>query len=530
MSQFSPPPKSMILLHSAKTLCIPTVMALVISGLSVASSLRAEAPDASSVEPAKNVAATTSKDELTVTHHRITICDQELEYTATAGTLVMHAEDAANKPTANIFFIAYTKDGIKNLGKRPISFCFNGGPGSSSIWLHLGMLGPRRVPIHDDAQPLAPPYKLVPNSESLLDQTDLVFIDPVSTGYSRPAAGEDKKQFHGFDEDIESVGQFIHLYTTRYNRWQSPRFLIGESYGTLRAAGLSAHLFDRYNMTLNGIVLVSSILDFATIVFNQNNDLPYVLFLPTYTATAWYHKRLPPDLQENLEKTLTEVKEFAIGEYNNALFKGDDLPAAERRAIIDKLVRYTGLSPEFLDRNEIRVDNYRFAKNILQDERKLVGRFDSRFVGVDSNPGENRAGYDPSSAAIFPPYTATLYHYLHNELNIKRDVPYEVISDKVRPWNYRRFTNNYANAIGALNDAMTKNTHLKVFVASGYFDLATPFLGSEYTFNHLGLGPELRKNITIAYYDAGHMMYVHGPSLQKLKADLVRFYQSATSH
>jgi len=518
-----------MLLHFSKIPCIPTVLALFIFALSVASSLRAEAPDSSSEEKAKNAAATTAKDELTVTHHRTTICDQELEYTATAGTLVMHTEDAANKPTANIFFIAYTKDGVKDLGKRPISFCFNGGPGSSSIWLHLGMLGPRRVPIHDDAQPQVPPYKLVPNSESLLDQTDLVFIDPVSTGYSRPATGEDKKQFHGFDEDIESVGQFIHLYTTRYNRWQSPRFLIGESYGTLRAAGLSAHLLDRYNMTLNGIVLVSSILDFGTIVFNENNDLPYVLFLPTYTATAWYHKRLPPDLQGDLEKTLAEVKEFASGEYNNALFKGDDLPPAERQAIIDKLVRYTGLSPEFLDRNEIRVDNYRFAKNILRDERKLVGRFDSRFVGVDSNPGENRAGYDPSSAAIFAPYTATLYHYLHNELNIKRDVPYEVISDKVQPWNYKRFTNNYANAIGALNDAMTKNTHLKIFVANGYFDLATPFLGSEYTFNHLGLGPELRKNITMAYYDAGHMMYVHGPSLQKLKADLVRFYQSATS-
>ena len=506
---------------------LPIVFVLLILFLLAGSRLQAEAP-AAAPGPAKNAATGAIKDELTVTRHRTKIGDQELEYTATAGTLVMYAEDKANKPKASIFFVAYSKDGIKNLGNRPISFCFNGGPGSSSVWLHLGMLGPRRVPIHDDARSPVPPYKLVPNSESLLDQTDLVFIDPVSTGYSRPAAGEDKTQFHGFDEDIESVGQFIHLYTTRYNRWQSPRFLIGESYGTLRAAGLSAHLLERYNMTLNGIALVSSILDFATIVFNQNNDLPYVLFLPTYTATAWYHKRLSPDLQANLEKTLAEVEEFAIGEYSNALFKGDALPEADREAVIKKLVRYTGLSPEFLDRNEIRVDNYRFAKHILRGDRKIVGRFDSRFVGVDSNPGGEKAGYDPSSAAIFAPYTATLYHYLHNDLNIKRDVPYEIISDKVQPWNYKRFTNNYANALGALNEAMTKNPHMKVFVASGYFDLATPYLGSEYTFNHLGLGPELRKNITMCYYDAGHMMYVHGPSLKKLKSDLVHFYKSAT--
>lgn len=486
--------------------------------------LRAQPPAASKTDPAQDVAKDQSGDELTVTRHRTKIGGQEIEYAATAGTLVLHSDEADVKAKASIFFIAYTREGTKDPGRRPVSFCFNGGPGSSSVWLHLGMLGPRRVPIHDDARPSPPPYRLVPNTESLLDQTDLVFIDPVSTGYSRPAAGEDKKQFHGFDEDIESVGQFIHLYTTRFNRWQSPRFLIGESYGSIRAAGLSGYLLERYNMDLNGIVLVSSVLDFATIGFNKNNDLPYVLFLPTYTATAWYHKRLPPDLQADLVKTLAEVKEFAIGSYSKALFYGDSLPPAERKQIIQKMARYTGLSPEVIDRNDLRVNNYRFAKNLLADQNQIVGRFDSRFTGIDPNRGGERAGYDPSSAAIFAPYTAALYHYLHNDLNIKRDVPYEILSDKVRPWNYDRFTNSYANALTALNAAMTKNVHMKVFVASGYFDLATPFLGSEYTFDHLGVGPQLQKNITMEYYDAGHMMYVHGPSLKKLKADLSRFY------
>jgi carboxypeptidase C (cathepsin A) len=492
----------------------------------------------SGAEPAKEASAPANpavskkgpdglQDELVVTRHRSKIGDQEIEYTTTAGTLVVRSDSADAKARASIFFVAYTREGTKDLGRRPISFCFNGGPGSSSVWLHLGMLGPRRVPIREDAVPSKPPYDLVPNAESLLDQTDLVFIDPVSTGYSRPAKGEDKRQFHGFDEDIQSVGQFIHLYTTRYNRWQSPRFLIGESYGTLRAAGLSAHLLERYNMDLNGIVLVSSILDLATIGFNKNNDLPYVLFLPTYTATAWYHEKLAPELQADFGKTLKRSRDFAMGEYSRALFIGDALMGEQRQKMIKQLVYFTGLPADFIDRHDLRVDSYAFAKNLLHEKQKVIGRFDSRFVGIDPNPAGSRAGYDPSGVAIFAPYTATLYHYLHNDLQIKRDIPYEIITDDVRPWNYDRFINGYANALGALGEAMTKNAHMRVFVASGYLDLATPFFGSEYTFDHLGLSSEVHKNITMEYYDAGHMMYVHEPSLKKLKKDLTLFYQQS---
>ena len=470
------------------------------------------------------------KDELTVTRHQAQIGGQQIPYTVTAGTLVVRRDSADAKPRASIFFVAYTRDRVDDLGARPISFCFNGGPGSSSVWLHLGMLGPHRVPMRDDAVPDKPPYKLIPNTESLLDQTDLVFIDPVSTGYSRAAKGEDKKQFHGFDEDIESVGEFIHLYTTRYNRWQSPRFLIGESYGTLRAAGLSAHLLERYNMDLNGIVLVSSVLDFATIGFNKNNDLPYVLFLPTYTATAWHHSKLSPALQKNLRETLDQARDFAMGPYSRALFRGDALSGSEREKIVTTVAEFTGLPAELIQRYDLRVDSYAFAKNLLQKQQKVVGRFDSRFVGVDPNPAASRAGYDPSGVAIFAPYTSTLYHYLHNSLQIKRDIPYEIITDNVRPWNYGRFVNGYANALSALGEAMTKNRHMRVFVASGYFDLATPFFGSEYTFDHLGLSPELHQNITMEYYEAGHMMYVHEPSLKKMKTDLTTFYQRAVAH
>lgn len=514
---------------SNRIFCLGFFCCLLCSGQSIADS-GAEAKKESTVAANPEVTKKSPdglQDELVVTRHQAKISDQEIEYTATAGTLVVRRDSADAKARASIFFVAYTRDGIEDLGSRPISFCFNGGPGSSSVWLHLGMLGPQRVPIRDDAVPSKPPYKLVANAESLLDETDLVFIDPVSTGYSRAAKGEDKKQFHGFDEDIESVGQFIHLYTTRYNRWQSPRFLIGESYGTIRAAGLSAHLLERYNMDLNGIVLVSSVLDFATIGFNKNNDLPYVLFLPTYTATAWYHNKLAPELQADFKETLARARDFAMGDYSRALFMGDALTGKKREEMIKQIVYFTGLPADFIDRNDLRVDSYSFAKKLLHEKQKVIGRFDSRFVGIDPNPARSRAGYDPSGVAIFAPYTSTLYHYLQNDLQIKRDIPYEIITDDVRPWNYGRFVNGYANALGALAEAMTKNTHMRVFVASGYLDLATPFFGSEYTFDHLGLSPDVHKNITMEYYDAGHMMYVHQPSLVKMKKDLTLFYQQS---
>ncbi|MDA1212609.1 MAG: peptidase S10 [Planctomycetota bacterium] len=489
-----------------------------------------EKPAADAAAETKTAAEDKPVDNLTVTKHQAEIGGNTIDYSVTAGTLVMRTDEAKSKAKASIFFIAYTRNGVKDLGQRPVTFCFNGGPGSSSVWLHLGMLAPWRVPMNEDATATAPPYRLVPNTESMLDKTDLVFIDPVSTGYSRPAAGEDKQQFHGYDEDIQSVGQFIHLYTTRYNRWQSSRFLLGESYGTLRAAGLSGHLLTRYNMEVNGIILISSTLDFATLTFTENNDLPYILFLPTYTATAWYHKRLAADLQRDFKKTLADVGQFATTEYAAALFKGDALSDAQRQLIAQKLARYTGLSPEMIERSNLRIHISKFTKNLLFENRKTVGRFDSRYVGVTRDPGSEWSDYDPSAAAIFAPFTATLYHYLHNDLKIQRDVPYEILTHNVNPWNYKRFNNGYVNALDTLNKTMTENPHMKVFVANGYYDLATPYLATEYTFDHLALGAELRKNVTMSYYDAGHMMYVHGPSLKKLKKDLTKFYDNATGH
>ncbi len=464
-------------------------------------------------------------DGLSITQHELTIGGEKFQFTATAGLLPMVADDGKTK--AEMFFIAYTKDGVTDFSKRNITFCFNGGPGSSSVWLHMGMLGPKRVKLNDDATPSPPPFELVENGHSLLDVTDLVFIDPVSTGYSRPTAGEDKKQFHGYDEDIRSVGQFIHLYTTRYKRWPSPRFLMGESYGCLRAAGLSGYLQDRYNMELNGVVLISSVLDFQTLAFGETNDLPYILFLPSYTATAHYHKKLPEDLQKDMKKTLAEVEEFATGPYATALLKGAAIPKAERQAIVEKLARYTGLSPAFVDRSDLRIDMGRFAKELLHNERRTIGRFDSRYRGIDRDQAGDSAEYDPSGAALFGAYTATLYDFLRNDLKVEKDSPYEILTSKVHPWNYDRFENRYVTAAETLRRAMTKNPFLKVFVANGYYDLATPYLASIYSFNHLGLEESLRSNVSMGFYDGGHMMYVHEPSLAKLKADLVKFYKAS---
>ena len=311
----------------------------------------------------------TPVDELTVTKHETTIGGVPIRYTATAGTMVIKTNDDTTKPKASMFFVAYTRDDDNETAQRPLTFCFNGGPGSAAVWLHLGMLGPWHVPLNDDAVLSPGPHQLKPNPHSLLDQTDLVFIDPVNTGYSRPAAGEDKNQFHGFDEDIASVGEFVHLYTTRYDRWASPRFLIGESYGTLRAAGLAGHLQDRYNMELNGMVLVSTVLDFRTINFGENNDLPYLTYLPTYTATAWYHKRLPANLQSHdLCEVVDEASDFALNEYALALLKGDALADKERDRVVQKLASYTGLTPDFIDRANLRIGEFQFAKQLLRDQ------------------------------------------------------------------------------------------------------------------------------------------------------------------
>lgn len=461
------------------------------------------------------------KDELVVTDHLITIQGQELHYQGTCGTLVM--KDDQGKAKASIFFIAYTKKGVDDRSQRPLTISFNGGPGSSSVWLHLGLLGPRRVLSGDVGNPLPPPYRLTDNEYTLLTESDLVFIDPVSTGYSRPAQGEEAKQFHGLEKDVESVGDFIRLYVTRYHRWRSPKFLIGESYGTTRAAGLSGYLQNRHGMFLNGLMLVSNVLNFQTLLFTAGNDLPYLLYLPTYAATAWYHGKVDRTQYPELKPFLAEVERFAVGEYNLALMQGDRLEAAERARLVQTLARYTGLSPLYIEQTNLRLEIFRFTKELLRDQRRTVGRLDSRFQGIDRDSAGERIEYDPSYPVIQGAYTGTLNAYVREELKFESDLPYEILTNLYETWDYSKHQNRFVNVADTLRSAMTQNPHLRVLVANGYYDLATPYFATEYTFTHLGLDATLHNNLTMTDYEAGHMMYVHEPSLAQLARDLVGF-------
>ena len=474
----------------------------------------------------------TPTDNLVQTQHSVTIGGREVKYTVTAGTMVVKEETTdrekeadGEKPKAQVFFVAYTRDDVEDKSKRPITFSFNGGPGSSSVWLHLGTLGPRRVVLEFDGNLPKPPFQLVDNEFSILDQTDLVFIDPVSTGYSRPVEGQKPKEWHGFKKDIESVGDFIRLYTTRYGRWLSPKFLAGESYGTTRAAGLSGYLQERHGMYLNGLMLISAVLDFTTIDFYVNNDLPYVLFLPAYAATAWYHGALR--VRKPLQKLLAEVEKFAQDEYAAALLKGDSLSKRERAAVVEKLARYTGLSADFIERSNLRINDQHFFKELLRSRGQTVGRLDSRFTGLDRLGVTQQPEYDPLLTNVLGPYTAAFYDYIRSELKFETDLPYEILSGFVHPWSYAEFENHFVHVGETLRSAMTYNPHLKVFVANGYYDLGTPYFATEYTFNHLGLHESLRGNVSMEYYEAGHMMYIHLPSLEALKRDLADFIQNS---
>lgn len=478
-----------------------------------------------SPSPAEKAEKLPDKDEPpVVTRHEARIGGKSFKYTVTTGMMPLKTD--AGETEARIFFMAYTADRTGPASQRPLMFSFNGGPGSSSVWLHLGALGPRRVRMLDDGRMPAPPYELVDNEESWLDQTDLVFIDPVGTGYSRPAKPELGKKFWGLQGDIESVGEFIRLYLSRYQRWGSPLFLVGESYGTTRAAGLAGHLVDK-GVAFNGIILVSTILNFQTARFTKGNDLPYVLFLPTYTATAWYHQRLPADLQNKpLRAVLEEAEGWALGDYTLALAKGDRLPAAERQAVIEALARYTGLDKRFLDNSDLRVEIQRFDKELLRDQKRTVGRLDSRFEGIDALAAGDRPDFDPSMAAIRPPYTALFYDYVRGALGYKTDLTYHILGGGVGPWEWGT-NNGFADVSESLRSAFAKNPHMKLLVAKGYYDLATPYFAAEYTLSHMGLDPSLRANIRTREYEGGHMMYIDKKELAKLKTDVTVFVQDA---
>lgn len=459
-----------------------------------------------------------------VSDHSIEIRGKKLSYEATAGTLILKKDD---KPWASMFYVAYERTDAGDRAKRPITFAFNGGPGSASVWLHMGALGPKRVEMGPEGDQPKPPYHLVDNEDTALEFTDLVFIDPVTTGFSRAAPGEKDAQFHGFEGDLNSVAEFIRLYLTRSGRWGSPKFLAGESYGTLRAAALSDRLLENDGIYLNGITLISSVLNFQTISFASGNDLAYTLFLPSYTAAAWYHKKLAKDLQADLEKALGESRKFAGNEYTVALMKGDKLTAAERTSVAHELARLTGLPEAYIVQCNLRISEPRFTKELLRDQRKTVGRYDSRLEGDDLDAAGDRPEYDPSYASVQGVFTAMFNDYLRGDLRYKTDLTYQVLTDKVQPWSYDHFQNRYVNVAEMLRQAMTQNPNLKVMIANGYYDLATPFFATEYTVNHIGLEPALSNHISLTYCDAGHMLYTKKNCLDSLHGAMADFYQKA---
>ncbi|MCB0216116.1 MAG: peptidase S10 [Caldilineae bacterium] len=503
---------------------------VVVSPVKVSLSKEAAAKLAGASEGAADKTGAAHEDARSVTEHAVHIGGESVAYTATTGTITLAEEQG--KAKARLFYTAYTRRDVEDPSARPITFTFNGGPGSSSVWLHMGAFGPRRVAMPDDASLPRPPYPLVDNLHSILDLTDLVFIDPVSTGYSRAAEGEDPSQFHGVTADVESVGELIRLYTTREKRWASPKFLAGESYGTTRAANLVNHMQERHGMFFNGVVLVSSVLHFNTLYFHPDNDLPFLLYVPAYTATAWYHGCLAPELlgdgsPEALRAALDEAEAFALGEYARALLLGTRLAEEERRRVARAYARLTGLSASYVERCGLRVELGRFVKELRRDEARTVGRLDSRYLGMDRDAAGERFEYDPSMSAIMGPYTGSFNHYVREELGFESDLPYEILTGKVHPWSFDVAQNRYLDVAEPLRQAMHKNPHLKVFVANGYYDMATPYFATEHTFSHLGLDASLEGNVSMAYYPAGHMMYVHEPSLARLKADLVGFFGDA---
>jgi carboxypeptidase C (cathepsin A) len=457
-----------------------------------------------------------------VTKHSITVQGKKLDYTATVAQMPL--KDAAGETEAHIFYMAYTLDGAGDEAKRPLTFCFNGGPGSASMWVHLGGMGPRSPKLLSTGMMPPPPYEIKDNQDTWLDKTDLVFIDPVGTGYSRAKSVEVARRMNGVQGDIQSVGEFMRMYVTRNNRQYSPLFIAGESYGTFRAAGLAGYLIER-GMAFNGIVLIGTTLNLETI-WSRSDDLVYQLELPTYAADAWYHKKVAADLQKkDLKSFLKDAENFSGTEYAAALMKGDALPAAERKAVIDKLVRFTGLDAHYIDEANLRWDVGHFTRQLLKDKHQNIGRYDGRLAGAYATNSGETADYDPSGSLITPPFTAVLTNYLRNELGYKTDL-YYYPSGGIQPWDYQ-VQNGFGDTTALLKNALTKNPYMKVMVAAGYYDLATPYYAAEYTFNHMGLTPEMHQRIQWQYYPSGHMLYIDSDSHAKLKKDFSDFVTSA---
>ena len=463
-----------------------------------------------------------------VTHHTITVGGKALHYTATAGRLPI--KDPAGNIEAEMFFVAYTLDAQEN-ARRPLTFAFNGGPGSASLWLHMGALGPRKVVLAKEGMMPASPYRLMDNPDTPLDKTDLVLVDAIGTGYSRPADMEKGKKFWGVKGDIEAFSEFIRMYISRYDRWSSPLYILGESYGTTRAAGIAGFLNNR-GISFNGIVLLSMVLDFETLEITKKNDLACVLTLPSYTMIAAYHKKLAPELMQDMGRTRQEVEHWASTDYNAALAKGDALTPQERAATIEQLARYTGLPKNIIDLANLRVDVREFTHWLLADQRLRVGRLDGRYTGPDPNGFFDTPFYDPSGAATGPAFTSVFNDYVRRELAYRTDLPYYVSAGQIstsqedrfwEKWEWGSAISGFPDTATPLRAAMVKDPYLKVLVMEGYYDLATPFFAADYTMNHMELAPEYRRNISFATYDAGHMMYTKESELAKVKKDFGAF-------
>jgi len=470
------------------------------------------------------------EEKISETIHTINLNGKKYTYRAIAGEIIIQKENTAEK--GRLFYVAYHLQDQK-ASKRPITFAFNGGPGSSSVWLHLGALGPKRVKLADDGRTLPPPVEYADNPYSWLIFTDLVFVDPIGTGFSRslPSDENAKKQFYGVKQDIESVAEFIRLYLTRNKRWTSPTFLVGESYGTTRVAGLTTHLLQRYGIDLNGIVLISPALDFDTITFHPSNDLPYLLFLPTYTATAWHYKLLPNTLQrKNLGGLLDDVESFCVNKYSVLLAKGEDLSAEERTILLEKLSAYSGLAKDIIQENNFRIDWIDFTKNLLKEEKKLVGRMDSTITGIQVDPSKHYPIYDPSLDTLYGSFASAMNQYVREDLGYESDLVYEFLNSEVnKEWDWSSGLHGGQGFIDVshnLREALTINDNLQVFIASGYYDLATPYFATQYTLNHLWLGDQ-RSNITTRNYGSGHMMYTHLEEHNNLFQDVKTFYRDS---
>jgi carboxypeptidase C (cathepsin A) len=456
-----------------------------------------------------------------VTHHQISVNGKALGYTATTGRLPIKRGDG--KIEAEMFFVAYTLDG-QDAAKRPLTFAFNGGPGSASVWLHMGALGPKRVVLQPNGFMPAAPYHLEDNPDTLLDRSDIVMIDAMATGYSRAATPELTKKFLGVKGDVQAFGEFIRLYLSRYERWSSPLFLLGESYGTTRAAGVSGYL-DDHGIAFNGVTLLSMAVDFQTLEWNNSNDLPYFLLVPSFYMIAGYHHKLAADLTQDIPKTRDEVVRWSMNDYALALGKGDALTSQEHRKIVEQLSRYTGLRPEVIEAHNLRIDVPTFTQELLLDQKLVTGRLDGRFTSP--NPGDERY-YDPTSGAILPPYTSAFNNYLRTELNYKVDMPYRVFAydqPGFREWEWGNASEGFPSTAGGLRSAMIKNPYMKVLVMEGYYDLATPFTAANWTMDHLDLDAKYRENISYATYSAGHMVYIDRAEHDKMKKDLVDFME-----